>query len=123
MQSGIEQTGVMDLVAHDPQTDEVVLAMYEERPWSGDETQRFELQEKLNTYLSFALDGEMAESFPTLLGKPIRIQLNTLHPPDTATFNLIDQVKKALPPQFTFAICIPDPNSPKDCDSGTCGCH
>lgn len=124
LKNGIQNPAVIDLVAHDPQSDEVVLGMYEERNWDGSDDRLMELEEKLNTYLSFALDGEMEETYPQFKGKRIRVQLNCFFPPDTKTFQFIDQIKTELPPEFSFAICIPDPSqSSSECGSGKCGCQ
>ena len=75
--NGLEHPGVLDALAHDTRADKVVLAMYEVRPWTGEELQLFQLQEKLNAYLSFILDGELQESFPDLAAKSVGIQLRT----------------------------------------------
>ena len=124
LKNGVQNPAVIDLVAHDPSSDEVVLGMYEEREWDGSDERLFELQEKFNTYLSFALDGEMAESYPHYLGKRVRLQLNCFFPPDSTAFAFLDQVKEALPEGFTFVVCIPDPSQPSgECGSGDCGCQ
>ena len=60
---GIKDTATIDVIAQDPQPGVVVLVMREPRPWDGGERQLFELQEKINAYLSFALDGEMAAAY------------------------------------------------------------
>ena len=42
-----------------------------------------EVQAKLNTYLAYALDGQLATDYPDLARKPVRIQLDTTtEPPD-----------------------------------------
>ncbi len=43
--------------------------MFESRPWDDSDLQLFQLQEKFNAYVSFLLDGEMAEAHPELAGK------------------------------------------------------
>ena len=65
---GLSHPGVLDAFAHDKRRDLLVLAMYESRPWNGNERQLQQLQEKLNAYASFILDGEMADAFP-LIGR------------------------------------------------------
>ncbi|MEI9896071.1 MAG: DUF6572 domain-containing protein [Chthoniobacter sp.] len=47
----------------------------------GSELRLFQLQEKINAYLSFALDGEMAEAYPQFDGKKIRLQLDCVGMP------------------------------------------
>jgi hypothetical protein len=53
------RTDVIDLFAHDPKTDEVVLVMKEPRPWDGSDERLHQLQEKFNAYVSFLLDGAL----------------------------------------------------------------
>jgi len=72
---GLSHPGVLDAFAHDKRRDLLVLAMYESRPWNGDERQLQQLQEKLNAYASFILDGEMADAFPHFVGKLETIQI------------------------------------------------
>lgn len=96
MASGLENPGTLDAFAHDTRTDRVVLAMFETREWTGGELQGFQLQEKLNAYVSFILDGEMAEQFPQLVGKRVCIQLRTVHEPDARTLAFLAQVREQL---------------------------
>ena len=92
----IEAMNVIDLVAHDPATDEVVLVMTEPRAWSGSDKQLFEFQEKLNTYLGFALDGEMHEAYPQFTGKTVRVQLESPFQPDPRTLACIERVRRQI---------------------------
>ena len=94
--SGLEHAHVIDVIAHDPKTDEVALIMYEPREWSGSDAQLFQLQEKINTYLSFALDGEMAESYPAFVGKTVRLQLECAEPPDVRALEFIGMVRDQI---------------------------
>lgn len=80
------------MIMHDPQTDETVLIMVESRPWEGSEEQLFQLQEKFNVYMSFALDGELSDSYPALATKPLRLQLETTHMPDPAALDFLQHV-------------------------------
>ncbi len=94
--SGLEKTGTLDAFVHDRDQDQLVLAMFELRPWTLGELQLFQLQEKLNAYLSFILDGEMEESFPHLIGKPVRIELRTLHEPSEEALGFLQRVKEQI---------------------------
>jgi hypothetical protein len=93
---GLEHPAVLDAFAHDKRRDILVLAMYETRPWTGEEAHILQLQEKLNAYASFILDGEMAESFPQFVGKPVEVQLRTRHQPDPLTLGFLNQAKDQL---------------------------
>ncbi len=57
-----DRIGVIDVIAHDPKTGEVVLAMDEPNEWDGSDEQLLALQERFNAYVSFLLDGEMREA-------------------------------------------------------------
>jgi hypothetical protein len=93
---GVERAHVIDLIAHDPRTDEVTLTMVERRPWDGSALQLFQLQEKFNAYVSFALDGEMAEAYPALAGKPLRLRLECLEPPDETVRAFLGMVREQV---------------------------
>jgi uncharacterized protein DUF6572 len=121
--NGLEHPGVLDALAHDTRADKVVLAMYEGRPWTGEELQLFQLQEKLNAYVSFILDGELQESFPDLASKSVEIQLRTLHDPDAKALEFISRVREQLAlQQITFEIVRLD-EVEGDCGSAGCDCH
>jgi hypothetical protein len=84
-----DRTGVIDVIAEDKKTGEVVLVMNETDDWDGSDEQLLALQERFNAYVSFLLDGEMAESHPELAGKPARIELRCAHMPDTHALELL----------------------------------
>jgi len=127
--NGLQNPGVLDAFAHDTRADRLVLAMYETRPWEGEAGQLHQLQEKLNAYLSFILDGEMIEAFPQLADKPVEIQLRTVHEPEEKASDLIRRIKEQLSfQQIDFEVIqvaegeIPQGGSSSGgCGSG-CGC-
>ena len=88
--------GVIDLIAQDAKTGEVVLVMNEPNEWSDSDDQLLSLQERFNTYVSFLLDGEMAEAHPELAGKPTRIELRCAHIPDTRALELLGLIHDQL---------------------------
>ena len=94
--SGVENPTVIDFVGYNPQTDKVTLAMIEERNWDGSEEQLRQLQEKINNYLSFVLDGQLARAYADYKHKKVVFQLNCSFPPDTRTLTFLEQVKNAL---------------------------
>jgi hypothetical protein len=86
MTRGVENPNVVDLISPDPETDEVVLTVLEERAWGVSSTQLHELQDKLNNYLGYVLDGFLAREYPEYEGKPVRFELDCREPPrDTET--------------------------------------
>jgi hypothetical protein len=88
--------GVIDVIAHDTKTGEVVLVMNEPEPWGDSDERLFGLQERFNAYVSFLLDGEMAETHPELAGKPARIELRCAHLPGTRTLELLGMIHDQL---------------------------
>jgi hypothetical protein len=90
------RTSVIDVIAHDPKTGQVVLVMNEPNDWDGSDEQLLDLQERFNAYVSFVLDGEMAEAHPELAGKPTRIELRCLHMPDARVLELLGHIHDQL---------------------------
>jgi hypothetical protein len=91
-----DRVGVVDVIAHDSKTGEVVLVMNEPNGWDGSDEQLVSLQERFNAYVSFLLDGEMAEAHPELAGKPARIELRCAQVPDTRALELLGLIHDQL---------------------------
>jgi uncharacterized protein DUF6572 len=91
-----DRTDVIDVIAHDVKTGEVVLVMNEPNEWIGSDEQLLALQERFNAYVSFLLDGEMAEAHPELAGKPTRIELRCAHMPDMRALELLGHIHDQL---------------------------
>ncbi|MEP6604150.1 MAG: DUF6572 domain-containing protein [Spartobacteria bacterium] len=87
---------IIDVVAHDSKTDEVVLVMNEERALDGSDERLHELQERFNVYASFLLDGEMAEAHPELAGKRARIEVRCAQMPDERAIELLGMIHDQL---------------------------
>ena len=68
---------------------EAVLVMNEPNEWDSSDEQLLSLQERFNAYVSFVLDGEMAETHPELAGKPARIEVRCAHMPDSRALELL----------------------------------
>ena len=95
-QTNEDRVSVIDLIAHDPKTDEAVLVMNEAEPWDGSEKRLLELQERFNAYVSFLLDGEFAEWDPKLAQKRARIEVRCEHIPDTRALDLLGNIHDQL---------------------------
>ena len=87
---------MIDLIAQDPKTGEVVLVMDECEEWDGSDEQLLALEERFNAYVSFLLDGEMASDQPDLAGKPARIELRCAHMPNTRALELLGLIHDQL---------------------------
>jgi hypothetical protein len=118
--TGIANPAVIDLFAHDPKTDEVLLVMKEDRPWDGSDLRLHEVQEKFNAYVSFLLDGEMSAAHPELAGKPARIEVHCLEIPDERAVELLGLIHDQLALQeIKMEVVVA---SSGGCGSG-CSCH
>ena len=84
------------MIAHDAKTGEVVLVMNESNAWDGSDARLLGLQERFNAYISFLLDGEMAETHPDLAGKPARIEVRCAHMPDASALELLGMIHDQL---------------------------
>ena len=91
-----DRVGVIDVIAHEAKRGEVVLVMNETDKWNGSDEQLLALQERFNAYVSFLLDGEMAESHPELAGKPARIEVRCVHMPDARALELLALIHDQL---------------------------
>jgi hypothetical protein len=91
-----DRTGVIDVIAADEKTGEAVLVMNEPDEWDGSDEQLLALQERFNAYLSFLLDGELAEVHPELARKPARIELRCEHMPDSDVLELLGLIHDQL---------------------------
>jgi hypothetical protein len=91
-----DRTGVIDVIAEDKKTGEVVLVINEPNEWNGSDEQLLALQERFNACVSFLLDGEMAEAHPELAGKPARIELRCAQMPDKRALELLGLIHDHL---------------------------
>jgi hypothetical protein len=91
-----DRTGVIDVIAEDTKTGEVVLVMHELEQWDDSDERLLALQERFNAYVSFLLDGEMSETHPELAGKPVRIELRCAHIPNARALELLGMIHDQL---------------------------
>ncbi len=117
---GVEFAHVIDIIAEDAKTGEVTLIMLEPRPWDGSELRLFQLQEKINAYLSFALDGEMADAYPQWAGRKLRLQLDCVGMPDNEVVGFLGMVREQIAFQgINLEVRVMGEGG---CGAG-CGCH
>jgi hypothetical protein len=114
-----DRTDVIDVIAEDTKAGEAVLVMNEPNEWDGSDEQLLALQERFNAYVSFLLDGELAETHPELVGKPARIELRCAQMPDASTLELLGLIHDHLAFQeIRLEVVI---NEQKRCDK-ECDC-
>jgi hypothetical protein len=104
--------GVIDVIAQDAKTGEVVLVMNEPEQWDGSDEQLLALQERFNAYVSFLLDGEMAADHPDLAGRPARVELRCAHMPETRALELLGLIHDQLAfQQIKLEVAVRDKES------------
>jgi hypothetical protein len=94
--SGIQNPTVIDLVTHNPETDEYALIMIQTEPWNDSNEQLDNLVGKINFYFSVAIEGDLVQRFPGIAGSPLRFQLDCPSPPTSSIAELIDLVEGRL---------------------------
>lgn len=75
-EDGVQNPVVIDLITLDKASDTVVLVMTERRPWGAVAQQFTQIEEKVNRYMGYVLDGFLAEHYPQYMGKAVRIRLD-----------------------------------------------
>jgi len=94
---GVHNPKCIDLITETPQGD-VVLVMVEQRPWDGSDERLMQLQDKVNSYLAFALDGPMASQYPETKSKRVLLRLDCLHEPDITAIQIIETIREQIKP-------------------------
>jgi len=111
--------GTIDMIAHDPKTDETVLVMNQTSQWDGSDKQLHELQERFNAYVAFLLDGELAEAHPELAAKKARIEVRCAHMPDARAVELLGLIHDQLEFQdVRVEVIVREHGHDCDCDGG-----
>ncbi len=72
------------------------MTMVERRVWDHSDLQLFQLQEKFNAYVSFALDGELSETYPALCGKALRLRLECAEAPNETVRTLLVMIREQI---------------------------
>lgn len=76
----------------------VELVIVVDSPWTGSDAQLTSLQEKVHSYVSFAVDGGLAESYPEVADRPWRILIQSLcGKPDERTGCVLAGLAERLP--------------------------
>jgi hypothetical protein len=78
---GVENPMLMDLITTDPASGDVVLVMIERRAWGGHPLQFKQIEEKINRYLAYVLDGFLAQQHPQYQGRRVRLRLDCAEAP------------------------------------------
>jgi hypothetical protein len=80
-ETGVENAKMVDLIKAEPEGDLLTLTMIERRPWGAHPRQFQQIEEKINRYLGYVLDGFLVEHYPQFEGKRVQIRLQCAEPP------------------------------------------
>ncbi len=88
----------VDVVALTESADTVELFIVQDEPWTGSDAQLQSFRDKVQTYISYAVDGQMTAAYPETHGLPWRIVLHAQSgPPDRRTADVIAALSARLP--------------------------
>lgn len=89
---GISHPSVLDLVTQSDS--QIRLILIEERALSNEDAPA--LQEKLNNYLGYALDGELLKNYPESKDKQVLLRPEFNAPPDPFITEFIHRYREAI---------------------------
>ena len=94
----ILDTGKVDLVAESADG-QIELVIVQPGPWTGSDEQLQSFQDKIQTYVSYAVDGQLATQLPSATDRPWVITIRSLAgAPDPRTSGVVDALKMRLVP-------------------------
>ncbi len=85
----------IDLITLSPSGLTVILVMAEVGPWDGSKDRLYKIQSRFNSYLNFALDGELARRFPEYVGRSVRVRIDCDHAPDAVSRGFLERLQHA----------------------------
>jgi len=113
-ETGVQNAKVIDLITVDKDSDTVVLVMVERRPWGTDAAalapQFAQIEEKVNRYMGYVLDGFLAEHYPHYIGKAARIRLDCAEEPRGEAARFVAAMTDAIEDhglQFALSVLKP----------------
>ena len=86
--SGAEYPEVIDYLTEK----DGVCSLYIVQSMPLDDELTLKLQEKINNYLAFALDGQLANEYPDMAGMRVQIKLELQYPPEGVAAEFIEKV-------------------------------
>jgi hypothetical protein len=93
--SGLSDPNVIDLVSVTPDGSTCNLHIVETEPWS-DRPDPAQLNEKLLNYVGFALDGQLAATYPDTTVLPIQIVIDAYFALSSAALADLQSVQRGL---------------------------
>lgn len=95
-QPGVENPAVIDLITADADGETVILVMIERRPWGASAQQFKQIEEKVNRYMGYALDGFLVEHYPQHREKQVRIRLDCAEEPQGEAAKFVAAMEQTI---------------------------
>lgn len=92
----VENPSIVDLIEVDPASGQVVLAMIERREWDSGPQQFRQIEEKINRYMGYVLDGHLTSHYPQYEGQGVQIHLNCAQAPCGAAVAFVTAAESAV---------------------------
>ena len=92
---GVQNPAIVDLIEMDAASGRVVMVMTERRAWSGPEQFR-QIEEKINRYMGYVLDGHLVTHYPQYEGRPVAIRLDCAEPARGESARFVDAAGHAI---------------------------
>lgn len=95
-QEGVWNPHVVDLLTFNQKHNEFVFHIIEPREWTDLSTQLSQLQAKIRSYLSYVLDGALADDYPDSVGSGVAFRLDCAHRPSKKANHFVNQTAHKL---------------------------
>ena len=96
---GVQNPTIIDLLSVEPDSGRVVLVMIERRPWGESADQFRQIEEKINRYLGYVLDGFLVQHYPQYEGRPVLLRLDCAEAPHGDAVRFVDAASHAIASQ------------------------
>ena len=93
---GVQNPAIVDLIEMDPASGRVVMVMTEQRAWNGGPEQFRQIEEKINRYMGYVLDGHLVTHYPQYEGRPVAIRLDCAEPARGESARFVDAAGHAI---------------------------
>jgi hypothetical protein len=108
---GVQNPRIVDRIEVDPVSGYVVLVMIERRGWGTDPRQFQQIEEKINRYLGYVLDGHLVEHYPRHEGKGVQIRLDCVQGPRDDAIKFVHAADHAVRAQgLDFVVKVTPPS-------------
>jgi hypothetical protein len=93
---GVQNPMILDLITTDAASGKLVLVMVERRAWNVGPEQFRQIEEKINRYLGYVLDGFLVEQYPQYQGRQVRLRLDCAELPAGDAVKFVEAATHAV---------------------------